>query len=248
MLDVKRICRGPLMKKHSVINVAELSSSDSVSRLGEEWDEDTAPGAKEKYERKLTRGSKLQPTPREQGRFTLSRIAKALSSDSRSVSIKDLRGALSAGTLRYYLPGEQLPCIDYKKTNFNFSLKGIEEIFWKDINKWIEIYRPKIKIRFHSPKQKTLNRDLDTNGDIDTAIEKTELAETASTIADRIAAKLWATGIGQINPNNISQSVAEELAKDSTTWGQRGPLSANTVRLKYLKGWHFVPPLCNSGN
>lgn len=64
----------------------------------------------------------------------------------------------------------------------------------------------------------------------------------AKAIADRIALEQYNNAIRQITARSICGAVAEELAKDETTWGLQGPRSSSNVRTDGLRHWKFTPP------
>jgi hypothetical protein len=69
----------------------------------------------------------------------------------------------------------------------------------------------------------------------------------ALAIAGDISLKKWKAGMREITARNISDALATELSKDSTTHGKRGPRSSGGVRNFALKGWKFTPPTGTSG-
>ncbi|RFC31629.1 MAG: hypothetical protein DID92_2727745637 [Candidatus Nitrotoga sp. SPKER] len=69
------------------------------------------------------------------------------------------------------------------------------------------------------------------------------LKRKAQEIAQKLGEEQIAnTGAWQVNSSSICESVADELAKDSSTHGRQGPQSAGNVRTKLLAGWIFIPP------
>jgi hypothetical protein len=78
-------------------------------------------------------------------------------------------------------------------------------------------------------------RDHSTPGPADWQVKARKIADT---IAQQ---KHLATGIRDISGRSIMESVAEELGKDESTWGTRGPRGAESVRKHALNGWKFSP-------
>ncbi len=105
----------------------------------------------------LTETPKLSQTVsrRRQGFHSLRSIVKILSAHHKgkpTVSIGDLTKAIHGGALQYYAPGKNLPaCLGKDQSTHPLISLGREEVFWKDINRWLEQKHPTIKYRFPPP-------------------------------------------------------------------------------------------------
>jgi hypothetical protein len=107
-----------------------------------------------------------------------------------------------------------------------------EEAYGKDLNTWLKDNEPHITLRFHK-KPKTM-RGI--------KLSRSDWIEKTHKIADKIALKKYRSGMREISARGIYKEVADELGKDSTTHGNRGPRGAESVRTIGLKGWKFSPP------
>ena len=109
-----------------------------------------------------------------------------------------------------------------------------EEAYSDDLNAWLKNTEPHINYRFRkSGASKTVHGISPSSGD---------WIEKAHEIAHKIALKRHGSGMCEISARNICKEVADELGKDSTTHGNRGPRVADAVRTQGLKGWKFSPP------
>lgn len=182
---------------------------------------------------------------RRQGFHSLRSICKILSGQSKgnsTVSIEDLTRAIRSGALQYYAPGKKLPTrLGEDQSTHPLIFLGSEEVFWKDINRWLNQNCSTIKYRFPPP-----NTYRDRNGSemaTDASVNwmASERIAKVTRIANEIGLQQWQAGVRHITARNISAAVAKELEKDHGTYGERGPLSEHTVR-KCLPGWQFQPP------
>jgi hypothetical protein len=182
---------------------------------------------------------------RRQGFHSLRSIVKILSAhhkDKPTVSIRDLIRAIHGGDLQYYAPGNNLPT-RLGKDQFKHRpiFLGHEEVFWKDINRWLDQTHQTIKYRFPPPNTYREPDGTDRATDASVTRMPAERIAKVTRIANQIGLAQWQSGIRAITVRNISAVVAEELAKDASTHGQRGPLTEHSVR-KCLPGWKFQSP------
>jgi hypothetical protein len=169
-------------------------------------------------------------------------MLSAQNKDNPTVSIGDLTKAIHSGALQSYAPGKNLPtCRRKDQSTHPLISLGREEVFWKDINRWLDQKHPTIKYRFPPPNAYREPDGADRATDASVTRMPAERIAKVTRIANQIGLQQWQAGVRQITARSISAPVAKELAMDVSTHGQRGELKENTMR-KCLRGWKFQPP------
>lgn len=140
--------------------------------------------------------------------------------------------------LTVYEPGTNVP---YQfSTSQNLDNEVWLEAYWDDLNKWLKNNLPRLDCKFPDPDAPAAKVKAGTSPGYD-------WAEEARAIADRLALERYQRGEREITARNISDAVAIELAKDTTTHGIRGERVAGSIRNGALKGWKFIPPTGTNG-
>ncbi len=141
------------------------------------------------------------------------------------------------GDLRSYAPGSIKPVISAGNNPKDWmKYDDAAEILWSDLNDWLAKNYPLVKFRFPKGKAKQ-----------GTSQSSDDWKDKARAIADKLALERHQRGEREITARNISDAVATELAKDSTTHGTRGERSGGNIRNLALKGWKFIPPTGTNG-
>lgn len=174
---------------------------------------------------------------REHGRYTLEEAALFIGKQTgeRAEGIKNkLIAAVEKRELVTYAPGS------FVKNDSKITRDFYEHVYWNDLNEWLEKNEPRLDCEFPKPDAPAAKVKAGTTPGND-------WKEKAHTIADELALKKYQRGEREITARNISDAVATELAKDSTTHGIRGERSAGSIRNQALKGWKFIPPTGTNG-
>lgn len=185
---------------------------------------------------------------RSMGRYSLEEaallVAENSNANARSIYTK-LENSAETGELTIHWPGSDevyKPKPRNPLTMNPTGVRGFEEAYWCNLNKWLEIKEPRIFEAYPFPKPDAPAAKVKAG-----TTPGNDWKEKALTIADELALEKYQRGEREITARNISNAVATELAKDSTTHGIRGERSAGNIRNEALKGWKFIPPTGTNG-
>lgn len=129
-----------------------------------------------------------------QGRYTLAQAAELVekgAGERKGDMTEKLRGAVQRMDLRAYEPGHNACCEYGSEASAKKVRTYYEEVYWDDLNLWLETNDPRVKYRFPAPVRRKksiplLNAAVDDAGMRALALDKTIDSKVREALADEI--------------------------------------------------------------